>query len=384
MAAALKHWGGYRPKDQGEGDSVFAVFETARAALGFAVEVQRQMAQVDWADEAVIRVRRALHTGEPKLVGQNYKGGPVHRCARLRTLAHGGQTLLSESTALLLSGVLPRGISFADLVTHGLRGLQKPEHVFQLNIDGLDISFPALRSSTRPQARHNLTQWASTFVGRECERRETVSLLCHSRLLTVVGPGGTGKTRLAVHVASALVDSQADGAWLVELAPVSPELVVGTIANVLKVATHPDRTVVEALVDGLRPKPLLLLLDNCEHVIDETAHIVDRLLQCCPRVTVLVTSREPLSISDEHVYRLTPLSVPRPEARLPVQLLASDSVALFVQRAVSQRRSFTLDETNATAVARICRRLDGIPLAIELAAARVRALPAAEIDRRLG
>ncbi len=285
----------------------------------------------------------------------------------------------------LLAGRLPGGIGLRDLGEHRLKDLGLAERVFQVTGPGLAAGFGPLRSLDDPALRHNLPSQAASFVGRAAELAELRSLVAGgSRLVTITGPGGIGKSRLALQVAADALDGAGDGVWLVELAPVAdPELVARTVAAVLGVREEPGQPMLDTLAEAIGDRYLLVVLDNAEHVLGAAAKLADTLLRCCPRASLLVTSREPLGISGEHVFRVPPLPVPPADLAAPGRLAAFESVQLFTERALLHRQGFAVDDANAAAVAAVCARLDGIPLALELAAARLGSLSVPEISSRL-
>jgi predicted ATPase/class 3 adenylate cyclase len=361
------------------GDGCHAAFETAASAVSAVLAAQQAL----WADAwpemqpQALRVRMALHTGEAERRAGDYFGPAVNRAARLLSIGHGGQILLSAVTAELVRDQLPPGARLADLGQHQLKDLVRPEHVYQLGGSGLPSDFPPLRSLS--PLRHNLPAQLTSFIGRETELAEVHRLLAANRLLTLTGPGGTGKTRLALQAAADCVEAFPHGAWLVELAPLAdPALLPQAVAGVLNVQEQRGRSVRDGLLDYLRPKSLLLLLDNCEHLIAACAQLAGQLLQACPQLTILATSREALSLAGEAAYRVPSLSLEAPGG-----LAGSEAVRLFADRAQAVQPRFRLGDHNLRAVAHICQRLDGIPLAIELAAARVRLLSIDQIAERL-
>jgi predicted ATPase/class 3 adenylate cyclase len=365
------------------GDAFCVAFASARSAVGAAVEVQRGLACERWPEPVQLRVRMAIHAGQCTERGGDYFGPTVNRVARLEAVAHGGQVTLSAAAAELLGGELPDGAGLRDLGEHRLKDLTTPEHVFQLDIDGLSMDFPPLRSLTNPALRHNLPRYASSFVGRTAEVSELRALVGDGRLVTLVGAGGCGKTRLAVQVAAELLDGSGDGVWLVELAAVADgALAAATVASALGLRLEPSRPVVETLVNALGSRRMLIVLDNCEHVVNEAAALADTLLSECPTVALVATSREPLRVAGEQRYRVASLGTP-PDGSPVEVILSADAVQLFAERARSQQPDFRIDDTNATIVSAICRQLDGIPLAIELAAARLPSLSLVEIAQRL-
>ena len=352
-----------------EGDALLLAFGDAADAVAAALDGQRALAAHDWPAGGDVRVRMGLHTGEANPVGGGYVALAVHQAARICAGAHGGQILMSEATATAAEPRLPDGATVIPLGSFQLRGFPAPERLFQLAHPDLAGSFPPPRALG--VVAHNLPFLRASFVGRESERAALADLLPATGVLTVVGPGGVGKTRLAVQVGFDVMDGYADGAWMVELAPLTdPGLVPGAVAAAVGVAEQPGRSIEDLLVQALAPKSLLLLLDNCEHLLDAVAGLVERLSQHCPHLSVLVTSREQLDIDGEAVWRLAPL----PTIDLTGELTASrvgavDAAQLFAERAALIRPGFRLTEENAASVARLIAHLDGMPLAIELAAA---------------
>jgi predicted ATPase/class 3 adenylate cyclase len=381
---AIERHGGYRPPDQGEGDSVFAVFSVAPSAVACALDFQRDLAAEPWPDQGALRVRVALHTGALDLRdGRNYAGLALNRCARLRAIAHGGQVLLSEATRALTALDLPAGASLQDLGMHRLQDLSLAERVFQLCHPDLPAAFPPLRSlDARP---HSLPLQLTRFVGRERELGEVRSTLRSARLVTLTGTGGSGKTRLALQVAADLLEEYPDGTWFVEFAGTAdPTLVPRVVSSTLGIREQQGRLILDTLVHHLAMKTTLLVLDNCEHLLDACAELADRLLRACAGFTILATSREPLGITGEVVRRVPPLSVPEATLAPSAETVAAfEAVQLFVDRAVAAEPRFALTDANAAAVMAICRRLEGIPLALELAAARLQALTVEQLRDRL-
>jgi predicted ATPase/class 3 adenylate cyclase/DNA-binding XRE family transcriptional regulator len=366
-----------------QGDAFFVAFARATEAVAAAIAMHRTLAAHPWPDGALVRIRIGLHTGEPRPMAAGYAGIDVHRAARICAAGHGGQVLVSESTATLVEPELPAGVTLSDLGRHRLKDLPLPERLFQLNIPDLPASFPALRSlDVRP---NNLPIELSSFIGRDGEMGAVKQQLTRTRLLTLIGSGGVGKTRLALQVAAELLAQQADGVWLVDLGPITdPALVPQATAAVLGVREQPGRPLLEALIEALRTKQSLLVLDNCEHLVAACARLAHLLLQACPSLTIVVTSREMLGVAGEMAYRVPSLTLPDQAQGQPLSELARyEAVRLFVERAVAMRPDFALTESNAATVADVCRRLDGIPLAIELAAARVRALSVEQLAARL-
>jgi len=381
--AAIRAHRGTPIRPRGEGDSRFAVFASATDAVAAALAIQRGLTAEAWPTPRPIRVRIGLHSGEATLRDGDYYGSVVNRCARLRNTGHGGQVLLTEATAILAQDGLPIGGRLLDLGTHRLKDLTRPERVFQLEADDLPRDFPPLRAlDSRP---HNLPIVRSALLGREHEVDQARSLLLRDDvgLVTLTGPGGTGKTRLSMQVAAELIKRFADGVFLVNLAPiVDPTLVPSTIAQLLGVREMGGRPILESLNEYLREKHLLLVLDNFEQILS-AATVVAEMLAASAGLKVLATSRAALEIRGEYELPVRPLALPdRRDSSDPVDLASCPAVALFVERAAATRPEFALTAENALAIAEICARLDGLPLAIELAAARSRLLsPHAVLSR---
>jgi predicted ATPase/class 3 adenylate cyclase len=380
---AVQEHAGVHIRPRGEGDSRFAVFASAPAAVAAAIAIQRAFAAEPWPTPRPIKVRIGVHTGEAELRDGDYYGSAVNRCARLRGIGHGGQVLLSEATTVLVRGNLPSGVRLRDEGKHRLKDLTQPEHVFQVTVPDLSLSFPPLVSlDARP---HNLPIHPTVLLGRERAVAAVCTLLRQgARLVTLTGPGGTGKTRLGIQVAADLLDRFEHGVFLVELAPISdPALVPATIAQMLGLRDLGGRPVLDTLREYLRARSVLLVLDNFEQILP-AAPVVADLLATSPGLRVLVTSREPLRLRGEHEYAVPPLALPEPRQVATVEVAStSPAVALFVQRAQAIRTDFALTDENAPAVAVICARLDGLPLAIELASARVRTLTPQVIVERV-
>ncbi len=383
IESAVAQCGGLLVRPRGEGDSRFAVFARATQAVAAADAIQRALFAEPWTVPSPVRVRIGLHTGEADLRDGDYYGAAVNRCARLRSIGHGGQTLLSQVTYDLARDALPGGVSVRDLGEHYLKDLRQPEHIYQLTSLGLPAEFPALKS---PENSHtNLPVALTSFIGREQEMEEVQRLLTSTRLLTITGAGGAGKTRLALQVAGDLLDSFDDGVWFIDLTPLSDAtLVAQLVANGLGIREEEGRPLMQTLVDSLRAKSLLLILDNCEHLIQSVAQLAETLLRSAPKVRILATSREPLGAPGETAWCIPALSSPGLHETIALANLTQyESVKLFIDRAVAVRPDFVVTNQNAPAVAQICARLDGIPLAIELAASRIRVLSAEEIAARL-
>ena len=380
MRRAIAAGGGVEVRT--EGDSFFVVFPSPTGALHAAVAAQRALASHEWPHAAVIGVRMGVHTGEGVILGgDDYLGIDVNRAARIAAAGHGGQVLLSGATRGLVEHATPDGVSIRDLGVHRLKDIEHPEHIHDLVIDGLIAEFPPLRSLDG--RRTNLPAHRTSFVGRDRETAEIAELLRTSRLLTLTGPGGTGKTRLASRAAADLIDRFPDGAFLVDLSTVTePALVLPGIAKILKVRELPGRDLLGTVVEHLAQRELLLVLDNLEQLLEATP-IVEELLDGAPRIRVLATSRVPTRVSGEQEYHVRPLALPDPAQVQDAESLgACEAVALFVERAKAVDPSFRITEETAQAVAQITTRLDGLPLALELAASRVRVLtPAALVER---
>ena len=366
-----------------EGDSVFAVFPSARQAVAAAVDAQRAMAAHRWPPAAPVKIRIGIHAGEAVLGGRDYTGLEVHRTARIAAAGWGGQVLLSGPARVLAAEALPEGAAFRDLGAHGLRDMPMPEHLHQLVAPGLVSEFPALRTVTRA-TRTNLPASLSRFVGRQRELDEVRALVASERLVTLTGPGGTGKTRLSVEVARTLLDRFRDGVWFVALDAVrDPQLLIPTVAQTLGVVEQPGRPIAVVLAERLAGETTLLVLDNVEQIVDAAPDVAS-LLQATESLTIIASSREPLSIAGEQLYPVPPLALPAESGHLSAtDVKGSGSIELFVERARAARQEFTLTDENAPAIAAICRRLDGLPLAIELAAARVNVLVPSQILARL-
>lgn len=368
-----------------QGDAFFVAFQRPADAAAAAADAQRALDAHPWSDGAAIRVRMAIHTAEATTTDHGYVGAGVHRTARICAAGHGGQVLVSLATHDLLLEERT-AYEFVDLGEHRLKDFPDPQRIYQLAAPGLATGFPALR--TGATRNDNLPADVTSFIGRERELADVRGLLGRHRLVSLVGVGGTGKTRLMLAVAAEAAGAHADGAWLVELATLrEPGLVIEEVLRVLGVQQSPGRDAVTALLDHLRAKNLLLLLDNCEHLVDATAELTERLLNACRGLRVLTTSREPLGLSGEATYAVPPLGLP-PVDRLDGipdldAVAGSEAVRLFVERATATQPSFALDEANARALVEICRHLDGIPLALELAAARVNILSPDEIAEGL-
>jgi predicted ATPase/class 3 adenylate cyclase len=376
------------------GDAFCAAFHTALDGVQAALAAQSALSSEPWRETGPIRVRMALHTGSVELKmgektsGEYVSGITLSRSARLLSAGHGGQVLLSQATADLLAYELPGELSLIDLGEHRLKDLVRPEHIYQLAAEGLGETFPPLK--TLDALPNNLPVQLTSFIGREKALQTVIDLLTgasptRTRLLTLLGPGGQGKTRLALQASADLIDEFHDGAWFVDLSALSdPALLEYELANTWGLRQQPGQTIHAILVDYLRQKRLLLIMDNCEHLVDSVARLADQLLRAAPGLSILATSRETLNINGETLFRLPALSLPDVK-RLPSPegLTHFEAVRLFLERAQAVRPDFTITTANAPALAQICLRLDGIPLAIELAAARLRAFSLEQINARL-
>ncbi|MGH2400105.1 MAG: adenylate/guanylate cyclase domain-containing protein, partial [bacterium] len=359
------------------GDGMFFAFTKARDGVNGAVEMQRAIAARTWPGEADLKVRVGLHTGEPARSEAGYIGMDVHRVARICGAGHGGQIILSEAAQVLLEHNLPAGISLRDLGTHRLKDLARPIRLFQVLADGLAADFPPLSSLN--VRRHNLPLQLTSFIGREREIREVKALLRGTRLLTLTGIGGVGKTRMALQVAAEMLDEFPDGVWIVELGRISnPALIPHSVASAVgALEEQGGRPLTETLIDVLRAQTVLIIFDNCEHVLGDCADLAMGLLRACRSLRIIATSREPLAVPGELTYRVSSLALPEGQES------HSEAVRLFIDRASSSRPGFELRNGSVAAVGEICRHLDGIPLAIELAAARVKVLAPEQIAARL-
>jgi predicted ATPase/class 3 adenylate cyclase/Tfp pilus assembly protein PilF len=365
------------------GDGVHAVFDDARQALAATLDMQRALTDPAATCGVALRVRCGLHAGMVERRDNDYFGSTVNRAARIMSAAHGGQVLLSQAVIDGVREILPAAVSLRDLGKVRLKDLSTPEHVYQVVHPQLRQEFPALRSLEATP--NNLPQQATSFIGRDQALEELQRLLVRTRLLTLTGSGGCGKTRLSLQLAADALEQFPDGAWFAELAPLSdPGLVPQTVATVLGLMEEAGKPISQTLTEHLKDKRLLLLLDNCEHLLDVCAKLADALLRQCPGVQLLASSREALGIGGEQSYRVPSLSLPDPkQAHTPLSVAPFEAVQLFTERALLARPDFQVTPQNAATLAAICYRLDGIPLAIELAAARVRLLSVEEINHKL-
>lgn len=370
------------------GDAFCAAFSTANDGLDAALEAQRLLAVEKWGETGAIRVRMALHTGNAEVLVGEYTSGEyvsgltLSRASRLLSAGHGGQILLSMPTCELVRDNLPVDVSLRDMGLQRLKDLIRPEHIFQLVSADLPADFPPLKTlDTLP---NNLPMQLTSFVGREKEIVEIKEIMQHARLVTLTGVGGSGKTRLAIKVAIDLLEDFSDGIWLVEFAALTdPELLPYSVATALGLQLQSGRTIRSALTEYMREKKYLLLFDNCEHLIDTCAKFADELVHACPNLKILSTSREGLGIEGEFIYQVPPLTIPSLEKPTLQTLAQNESARLFIDRALMIQPGFTVTDKNAPALAQICYQLEGIPLAIELAAARVNVLSIEQISERL-
>jgi predicted ATPase len=379
VRGAVESHGGHVVK--GGGDGGLAVFGAVGDALRAAVALQLAMATEVWGATGPLRVRIGIHTGEAQCRDSDYFGPAVNRTARLMAIGHGGQILVSQATTDLARDALVGDLKLIDLAEHRLRDLSRPERVFQLCHPSLPESFPALRSLENYAT--NLPLQITEFVGRERELLETATALLEHRIVTLTGVGGVGKTRLALQVSAEVLPEFRDGVFVVELGGVSDAVAVDeSVAAALLVQQQAGQTINESLLSFLGNKQLLLMLDNCEHLLEPAAYLVSRMLAAGPDVRVLATSREALRIDGEQVVTVPSLTLPEDSAT-PELVVATEAVRLFADRAHAIRSDFALTSENAESVGQLCRRLDGVPLAIELAAARVRSMAPKEIAERL-
>jgi predicted ATPase/class 3 adenylate cyclase len=364
------------------GDAFCAAFSSAPDAVSSALDAQRAIQSENWG-EITIKVRMGLHSGAAEVRDNDYFGPPLNRVARLMSAGHGGQTLLSAITRELAQPSLPKDTDLRDMGERGLKDLIRPEHIYQLTAIGLQTDFPPLK--TLEAFRTNLPAQLTSFIGREKEIVTVKSLITEHRLTTLTGSGGTGKTRLSLQVAADLLDSFPAGVWFVEFAPLAdPALVPQTVLTTLGLREEMDRPVLETLTHYLQTRKVLLILDNCEHLVEAAAQFAEAVLQACPNLRLLVSSREALGIPGEKAWHVTSLSIPNTHVSQSVETIRQyEAVLLFVDRAQTAFSGFTITNANVAAVAQICSRLDGIPLAIELAAARVKMLKVEQIAERL-
>ena len=364
------------------GDGIHAVFATAGDAVEAALEAQHRLVHQEWGETGGLHVRMGLHTGIAESRGSDYFGSTLNRAARLMAAAHGGQVVCSAATADLAQDVLAT-VEFRDLGEHRLRDLSRPERVFQVCEPGLRAEFPVLRSLDALPG--NLPTQRTNFIGREEELVKLAKLIDRSRVVTLTGVGGVGKTRLALQAAASQAARFESGTWFVDLGPVDDAGMVGAaVAAAMRLPDRRQGSAEDAIVASAADARALIVLDNCEHVIEAAARLAELITDRCHEVEIVATSREPLGIDGEQVLAVGPLGVPPPDGNsTPEDLMTSESVRLFMERASASRADFTVTEDNVAVVASVCRRLDGIPLAIELAAARTQSMNPRDILERL-
>ena len=365
------------------GDAFCAAFPSAPDAISAALDAQRAISAESWDEATVIKVRMGLHSGAAEVRDNDYFGPTLNRVARLMSAGHGGQTLLSAMTRELVQASLPEDVALRDMGERGLKDLIRPEHIYQLTVPGLQTDFPPLK--TLEAFRTNLPAQLTSFIGREKDISTVKSLMAGHHLVTLTGSGGTGKTRLSLQVAADSLDSFRDGVWFVEFAPLSnPALIPQTVLTTLGLREETGHSLLETLTHYLHTKKVLLILDNCEHLVEAAAQFAEAILRSCPNLRLLVSSREALGIPGEKAHHVRSLSIPKTDAPLSVETAVQyEAINLFVDRAKNVSSGFTITPSNIFAVAQICTRLDGIPLAIELAAARIKLLKAEQIAERL-
>ena len=380
LRAAWESHGGCEVKT--EGDAFFVAFDHPGDALNAALAAQQSVSGEPWPDDVELRVRIGVHTGEVEVVEDDYVGIEVHRAARVAGAAQGGQVLVSAATAAALGTEASPAAPLRELGAYSLKDFDEGEVLFAVDHDDLRNDLPP---RALPLAAHNLPLLRTSFVGRLIERIELEKLVAETAMVTVVGPGGLGKTRIALEVARELTSGFPDGVWAVLLAgEAAGEDVVPVVARTLGVPELPGASLIDSVVEHLAAKELLVLLDNCEHVVDSAAVFVERVLASAPGVHVLATSRQPLGLRGERVWTLPPLTTPSTEAPRAEALLDWEAAALFVDRATAANPRFALSDESAPAVAAICRELDGLPLAVELAAVATRAVPLDALASRIG
>ena len=369
IGVAIREHRGRQVESGREGDSVLAVFPFATDAVAAAAQIQRRFRRAEWPDRQELRIRIALNTGEAELRDGHYYGQAVYRCARLLAAGHGGQILLSLSTRQVAVDSLPPGLTLIDHGEHRLNDLVRPERIYQLADEKAPPDLRPIRSLDRRLT--NLPTQLTALVGRGEAVAELGNALATARLLTLTGAGGSGKTRLALELGAGAAAMAPEGVWLVELAPLADgNSIAPAIGRVLGLVEHPGRSVADSVIEQLANRPLLLVLDNCEHLVTAVADLAERILKGCPAISIVATSREPLGVPGE-------ISWPVPPLRM------ADAVELFIGRARSHRPNLPLDEMTKVTASAVCSRLDCLPLALELAAAQADALSLSEIASRL-
>jgi len=379
----IESFGGRIVRSKGEGDSLFAVFSKASTAILAASELQLRFQTEAWPESAQLKVRMAIHSGPVDERDGDFFGSTINRCARIRALAYGRQVLVSLASSALARPDLDSRVSLVDLGMHRLKDLQAPEQLFQLTRDGIQREFEPLKSVD--SVPNNLPAQTTSFVGRESELSEMAEAFSRTRLLTIIGSGGCGKTRAALQFAADRLDEFHDGVWMVELSTLGdPALVEDFVARAIGIGETPGQSTLDALIDYVKGRRCLIILDNCEHLIAGAAELVEHLVPATTDLKFICTSREPLALKGESTYRMPSLKVPAEGNGLPADEAAKfEAIRLFTERATLSDHRFVLTDEIAPSVAEICRRLDGIPLAIELAAARVRVLSPEQISARL-
>ncbi|MGR4065294.1 MAG: ATP-binding protein [Vulcanimicrobiaceae bacterium] len=381
IRAAIDDHGGHVFKTIG--DAFCAVFNRPEDAVAAILGAQRALGKEDFSAVDGLRVRAAIHTGTADERGGDYFGPAVNRVARLLAIGHGGQVLVSGVTADLVQGELPSQASLRDLGEHRLKDLARPEYVYQLLAPDLTAEFPPLRSLE--SLPNNLPSQMTSFIGRDAEIAEITTLVEQHRLVTLTGSGGVGKTRASLQVAANMLDGSGDGVWLIELAPLSSgDYIPSTVAQALGIKLDPEGNPAENLAVALKSKQMLLVFDSCEHLVEAASQVIGAILHRCPKIKVLASSRQGLGLQGEAAYRMPSLTLPDSSTNLTTANAATfAAVALFAERASAADNHFALTDENAPMIADICRRLDGIPLAIELAASRVKMLSPRQLRERL-
>jgi len=383
LADEIERSAGYSFKNRE--DVACAAFHTAHQAMQVALAVQTAAASEAWPGSLSAKVRMALHTGVAEIRDHGYFGKPLNRIARLLASGYGGQILVSKVTCELIRDRLPAECSLKDLGEQRLRDLSRPEHVFQLEHPRLSSAFPHLKVLSSPELRNNLPVQTTSFIGREKEIADIRALLKGSNLLTLTGAGGSGKTRLAMQLGADVLEEYRDGVWLVEAAALADDrLLAATVAHVLGIPEQPGKSPEESVIQGIGDKRLLVILDNCEHMVVMASRLASFIVSSCPGVTMLVTSREALGCPGEQIYRVPSLALPDlSKPNTPQSVSYFEAVRLFIDRAMLVKGDFQVTLQNAPSLVQICARLDGIPLAIELASARIRSLTVEEINDQL-